>query len=436
MAQRSFARTRRGNCSRGFTPIITLLLSIPQAILALFSSYLLLLTGVAWFRKSTGRAQTDLPARPTTRFLILVPAHDEERLIGTTMRSLRALDYPKNMYSVHVVADNCVDATAAIARDLGAEVHERTDKLEQGKGRALMWLLHRLWERGDPHDAVVFVDADTTVDRRFLRVMDAKMRQGFRAVQGYYAVRDPATSRAVGLRYAAFALRHYLRPLGRTALGGSAGLFGNGMVFAADVVRDYQWTNHLTEDAEMHVHLLLDGIVVGFAPDALVHAEMPSSIARSGSQQDRWERGRIDLARRYIPRLLASAREPTCRQRLARIDTAVDQALPPLSVLALATVGTGLAAAGLTHRCPSRATRALRSISVATALGNVIYVFVGLRLVRAPRSVYRSLLAAPLLAGWKAGRWMRLLLRPSSVTWTRTQRNSEHVESVGALCGR
>ncbi len=194
------------------------------------------------------------------------------------------------------------------------EVHERTAPDDGGKGPALQWLLTRLRDRDEPHDAVVIVDADTTVNPAFLRVMDAKLASGAQAVQSYYAVRDAEATPVTAFRAAALAARHYLRPLGRTVAGGSCGLYGNGMVFDTDLLHSHGWTNHLTEDIELQLDLLLEGWRVAFAPDAVVEAEMPTTMAASRTQHQRWERGRLELARRYTPRLLRRSVEAQGRR--------------------------------------------------------------------------------------------------------------------------
>jgi cellulose synthase/poly-beta-1,6-N-acetylglucosamine synthase-like glycosyltransferase len=255
-------------------------------------------------------------------------------------------------------------------------------------------------------------------------------------VQGYYAVRDPGTSANVGLRYAGFALRHYLKPLARTALGGSCGLYGNGMAFRSEVLRDRQWTAHLTEDMELHLELLLAGVPVAFAPDAVVEAEMPSSLDGARSQQQRWEQGRLDLTRRYLPALLRMPRVRRHHQRRAQLDAAVDQVIPPFSIVAAATVITGLVGAALGRVRPSPAARLALPLAAGIALAQALYLFMGLWLVHAPRAVYRSLLRAPVLIAWKVVLWLQVLLRPSSNTWVRTARNGEAERPEVNVCAR
>src|SRR5262245_16505669 len=280
--------------------LLLLALLVPASMVV----YLLLLTVAACLARGRQLKPSDPPAH---RIFFLIPAHNEAALLPATLANLRQLDYPPDLYEVHVVADNCSDNTADLARAGGAIVHERFHDTLKGKGCALQWLLKRIWAAETPHDAVVILDADSIVSRNFLRVMDAHLATGARAVQAYYAVRDPGSSPVVALRYIALAARHHLRPLGRIRLGGSAGLQGNGMLFRAELMHQHQWTAHLTEDVEFHMSLIAAGEQVLFSPDAVVWAEMPSTLAGSTSQNERWERGRLEMLRRYLPRLVRDA---------------------------------------------------------------------------------------------------------------------------------
>jgi cellulose synthase/poly-beta-1,6-N-acetylglucosamine synthase-like glycosyltransferase len=168
-----------------------------------------------------------------------VPAHNEEALIGRLLASLAALDYPREGYSVCVVADNCDDRTVHIARGHGARVHERRDRSRRGKGYALRWLLRELGAEGQRYDAFIVLDADSVVASNLLRSMDARLGSDSPVIQAYYSVLNRGESSLAWLRYAALAALHYLRPLGRSALGISCGLKGNGMCFAAPVLERF-----------------------------------------------------------------------------------------------------------------------------------------------------------------------------------------------------
>jgi len=374
-------------------------------------AYLLLLTVAAWFapRRTAPRATA-----PTHRFLFLIPAHNEERLLPSLLENLRRIDYPRELYAVHVVADNCSDRTAELARQGGAIAHERFNTELIGKGYALEWLLQRIWESNEPHDAIVILDADTIVSPNFLTVMDARLAQGERVIQAYYAVRDPEQSWSAGLRAVALMAVHYLRPQARMVLGGSVGLKGNGMVFAADIVRNYRWPASLTEDIEYHMALIMGGERVTLAPDALVWAEMPGTLRAAQSQNARWEQGRLEMVRRYVPRLLAAAAK---RRSFLLFDAAVEQLIPPLSVVAISSVGTFIAMIILQN---------LPGVIAAAALiaGQGAYILAGLVLARAPRKVYQALLYAPAFIAWKIWLYVRVLINRQQKGWVRTARNS------------
>jgi 1,2-diacylglycerol 3-beta-glucosyltransferase len=394
----------------------TLLLAA-QALIAPLAGYLLLLTGAALRAPRT----TPLPAEPRHRFRLLVPAHNEARLLPNLLDSLRALDYPDDCYEVHVVADNCSDETAELARAGGAIAHERFDDVERGKGYALDWLFRRLSATADAADwdAYVILDADTVVSPNFLRVMDARLARGERVIQAYYTVSDPGASWNVSLRWAALAALHYLRPQGRMVLGGSAGLKGNGMVFAAPLLQAHTWAGALTEDIEFHMALLLDGERVTFAPDAVVWAEMPATLEAAESQNERWEQGRLEMARRYVPHLLRAAARDSQR-RFVLLDAVIEHLIPPFAVLVGAT---GLLA-GLSWLLPKRiAGRASRILGTSLLAAEAAYLFAGLRLARAPRTVYSALLYGPLFLLWKVVLYARLWLGNRAESWVRTTRN-------------
>ena len=384
--------------------------------------YLSVVTVAAAWRSR--RAAAPAVGEPSHRFAVLVPAYNEEQVIGSMLASLHAVDYPKDLFSVHVVADNCTDGTAAVVRGSGFELHERNLPNRPGKGPGLQWLIGELRANAVPYDALVFIDADTEVDPGFFRAMDRQLASGAKVVQGHYAVRDDGDSPVVAFRSAAMAARTFLRPLGREAIGGSAGLHGNGMMFRSDQVDTLRWSDHLTEDVELHLELLLDGLKVSFAPDARIAAEMPDTVDASRSQHERWERGRLELARRFVPRLVRRVVSGGPSGRIAYADAALDQLVPPLSVLVMGTAGWMLSEAVQTATFGTAANRRRLAWSVVAMLAQCAHVLTALRLVNAPPSTYRALLQAPRMMVWKAGLWARVLVRPAGVTWSRTTRNA------------
>lgn len=118
-------------------------------------------------------------------FALIVAAHNEEVVIGKAVESLMHLDYPKELYDVFVIADNCDDNTAAIAREHGAKVFERTNKDKRGKGFALEWMFDKIFKMDKKYDAVGIFDADNLVSQNFLSEMNCYMCEGYKVVQGY-----------------------------------------------------------------------------------------------------------------------------------------------------------------------------------------------------------------------------------------------------------
>jgi cellulose synthase/poly-beta-1,6-N-acetylglucosamine synthase-like glycosyltransferase len=386
------------------------------------AAYLALLTGAA---KRTNGPSKRPTGRSTRRFVILVPAHNEESGIHRTLESLRNLDYPPERFDVHVVADNCTDATADVVRRWGFTAHVRTDADSPGKGPALNWLYDRLSECGERFESVLIIDADSTVRPDFLNHIAAALDNGAHVAQAYYGVHDADGSSAAALRSAALACRHHLRPLGRTALGASSGLYGNGMAFDKAVMDGRRWSGHLVEDAEFQMELLLDGVRVAYVPEAVLEAEMPHTLDSATSQNQRWELGRLQLARRYIPPLVRRLRRGPTGLRAAYADAILDHLTPPLSVLVGLDMCCAVGASVLVTTRRRRLDRLNLVVSLLSAGVIVIHVMSGLRSVRAPRSTYRALLKAPRLVAWKVMLWCRVIVRPRTVTWKRTARNLE-----------
>ena len=397
---------------------LQLVLWLGGGVLLAMIGYLLLLTAAAW--RTT--QQTKLPATgPTHRFALLVPAHDEEKLLPALLENMRQLDYPRQLFTLYVVADNCTDQTAALARAAGAVAYERFDRSKIGKGYALQWLLARLDEVGAQFDAAVILDADSVISSNFLQVMDAHLARGERVIQAHYAVLNPERSWVMSLRAAALALVHYARPLGRMALGGSVGLKGNGMVFHRTILAQHQWSASVTEDIEYHMSLVLAGERVAFAADATVWAEMPGTLHGAHSQNVRWEQGRFQLAARYLPKLLRAAfATPTQGTKPARyvlFDSMMEHLIPPFSIV------TGLTLLYLFVTL-LWGTPALISLAGTLFMGQLLYIVAGLILARTPRSIYRALLYAPFFMVWKVWLLVRMLGRTEQPGWVRTARDS------------
>ena len=379
------------------------------ACLAMLATYLLVLTAAAFVSREK-RPPADTRKR---MFAVIVPAHDEAPVIGRLLESLSAQTYPRDRYDVVVVADNCADATAEVARARHAIVHERSDA-RRAKGYALAWMLERLFAERR-YDAFVIFDADSVVDGDFLERANAHLAAGSTVVQGHYRVLDPDASRLTTLREAALASLHFVRPRGRSALGLSCGLKGNGMIFDGATLERHGWPDAgLAEDVELHLRLVANGVRTDFAPDAVVRAAMPTTYAQAETQNARWEAGRLRAMRGAALQLL---RDGLVAHDAMRIDAAIEQLIPPVSV-AIAS-----SAAVLTLALVSGATSAAVIAAYATA-GVMVHVVSGLVAVHAPRRTYVALaLSAPYIV-WKIGVYARAIIVRDNSPWVRTHRGA------------
>jgi 1,2-diacylglycerol 3-beta-glucosyltransferase len=352
-----------------------------------------------------------------SRFDIIVPAHNEENGIGATLASLRSMEYPQARFRVIVVADNCSDKTAENARATGVIVLERNDPGLRGKGYALAYGYERSVADGFA-DAVVVVDADTTVSPNLLSAFSSRLTAGDQALQAEYGVLNGSSSWRTRLMVIAFALFHSVRSLGRERLGLSCGLRGNGMCFSTDLLRRVPpRAFSIVEDVEYGIALGLAGVRVSYVHAAKVLGEMPASTAASRTQRERWESGRWQLARKYA---LGLARESISKRSLVLLDLALDLVIPPLTwLVALAAGGTFLSLLAV-----ARFSLPLAVLSpwLAAVLGLCVYVGRGVQLSGGGRRAALDLLLVPGYALWK----LTLLLRRqrrSPNEWVRTARS-------------
>lgn len=258
--------------------LVCLLLLVPATVACL---YYLVLTTVGWRR---GRP---LPrTEPAHAFAVVIPAHDEELGLPATVRSVLASDYPADKLRVLVVADNCTDNTATVARRLGVRCIERYDPANRGKGYALAMAIPRAL--AGEADAVVVLDADCELGRDTLRQMGATLAAGAGAVQAARVPRNPDAGPAAVVQAVGSAIENAVSA-GRCRLGGSAALRGSGMAFARAVLERHPWASYgLTEDAEYAAELARGGVRVRFLPDAAVKGEVPAEVSALARQRKRW----------------------------------------------------------------------------------------------------------------------------------------------------
>lgn len=351
------------------------------------------------------------------RVAVLIPAHDEAAGIGATLDALRAVA-PANT-RVLVVADNCSDDTAAVARAHGAEVAERCDATARGKGYALAFGRDRLAE-GPPLDAVIVLDADCRLAPGSVEALAAACTDGSgRPAQSINLIApDPDASPMTQISGFAMLVKNLYRSRGMQRMGGAALLTGTGMAFPWPVFATASLASgSLVEDLGLGIALTRAGHAPRLIEAAGVSsAPPPDSVALV--QRTRWEHGFLETVRRSALPLLGSGLR---RGALAEVLLALHLSVPPLALLLIATSGV-LFATGLLHLAGASAGPVA---TVAVALGTTLMVTL-IAWLHGGRPWLRpgALLRAPLYVLWKLPIYLGFLRRRET-EWRRTPRAGE-----------
>ena len=244
------------------------------------------------------------------KFMAIIPAHNEEAVIGNLIESLQNQNYDKKLYDIYVIADNCTDNTAKIAKEAGAIVYKRFDETKKTKGYALDWFLKQKIKENAPYDAFFVFDADNIVHPDFIKNMNKKLCQGEDVVQGYRDIKNPTDS-WITAGYALFYwTMHRFYHLARYNIGLSPLLNGTGFMVKFDVIKPQGWdTVTLTEDIEFSLKRIINGKKLGWATDAICYDEQPVGFKQSWSQRSRWTVGHIQCMKEYTKKLLIAAKE-------------------------------------------------------------------------------------------------------------------------------
>lgn len=244
---------------------------------------------------------------PLNRFAVMIAGRNEEKVIGELVKSIKAQDYPEELVDVYVIADNCTDDTATVAREAGATVFERNDKLVVGKSHALDFALNKIRimhgdEDGRTDYAGYFVfDADNVLHPGFIAAMNRGYNDGnqvltcYRNSKNYDSNWVSAGSALWFLREAKFLSN------ARAMIGSSCAISGTGFMISADILESNGgWIHHLlTEDIEFSTDCIAHGIRIGYVHDAYVYDEQPTTMRDSWRQRMRWAKGFYQVLLKY-----------------------------------------------------------------------------------------------------------------------------------------
>lgn len=237
------------------------------------------------------------------KYAVLVAARNERAVIGDLISSIRAQNYPQELIDVYVIADNCTDDTAAIARNAGATVFTRHNKEEVGKGYALDYGLKAIWQEfpNKGYEAYFVFDADNVLDANYFREMNSTFDSGAKASTSYRNSKN-FDSNWISSGYGVWFLREakFLNQA-RLTLNTSCAVSGTGFFIAADILENAGgWKWHLlTEDIEFSTSSIIDGVRIAYCPTAVLYDEQPISFKDSWNQRFRWAKGFYQVFAHY-----------------------------------------------------------------------------------------------------------------------------------------
>ncbi len=234
-------------------------------------------------------------------FALIVAAHNEETVVKDIVKSLKAMDYPSEKYQVFVVADNCTDKTAELAKDAGAVVLERFNTEKRGKGYAMEFAFDHIFSMDEDYEYICIFDADNVVKPDFLREMNTKINEGYRAVQGYLDSKNPSDNWLTFSYSLWYWINNRMSQLARGNLDIGCRLGGTGFAIESQLIKTYGWgATCLAEDTEFTLKLALSDIKVGWAHNAVVYDEKPTQLVTSIHQRKRWMQGLSEVATMYV----------------------------------------------------------------------------------------------------------------------------------------
>ena len=247
-------------------------------------------------------------AKKQHRFAVVVSARNESSVIGNLISSIRNQNYPQELVDIFIIADNCTDNTAEIARSAGAIVYERFNKEQVGKGYALDWMFNIIEsEYADRnYEGYIIFDADNVLDPNYIAEMNKVFDNGYRIITSYRNSKNYDTN-WITAGYSLWFLREarYLNNA-RMQLGTSCAISGTGFLVSADVIRENNgWIHHLlTEDIEFTTDSIIHGEKIGYCADAILYDEQPTKFSQSYTQRLRWAKGFYQVFRNYGAKLI------------------------------------------------------------------------------------------------------------------------------------
>lgn len=348
---------------------------------------------------------------------ILIPAHNESVNILPTLDSINSNDV--STLKIVVVADNCNDDTADVARQYGVDVVERHDNSKRGKGYALDFGINYL--RQFSPDIVIILDADCIVDDNAIdQLIEMAVNTG-RPVQANYLMFNKSSSVSIKMKIAEFGwlLKNYVRPLGFSIMNLPCQLTGSGMAFPWRHISQINFaTGHIVEDMKLGLDAAEVGAAPVFCPNAKVYSYFPLNEEGVKSQRTRWEHGHLGIIFKDVPHILLKA---ILKKNVHLFAMGIDLLVPPLSLMAITLILLILVSLLLTTALSFPAVFLTFTISLEALFALSIYCFwisFGRKVI-----TLRELLSIPYFILMKIPIYVRFLFKRQT-EWVRSKRDS------------
>ncbi len=367
---------------------------------------LIFLTVMAW---CSGSKEEKDSINPGIKLAVIIPAHNEEQGIKDTLESIFTCLEPPDKFDVVVVADNCTDKTARIAREYGVTVLDRCDEHNKGKGYALNYAFNYLLE-ADNHDGYIVIDADTFTDQNIFIEFRTLFAAGGCAGQAIYRVKNPEASFRTRLMNISFLAFSMLRLLGRSNAGLSVGILGNGFGLSRTTISEIPYEAFsIVEDLEYHLRLIRSGKTVSLLRNTAVWSDMPVGSEEAKSQRERWDGGRFGVYSDLIPLLLGDI---LFRSRRDMVEPLFELLLLPLAFHVLLILPLFLSGNSF-----------IVAYAVFAILVLAFHVISAMIIGKATFSDYQALASVPFYILWKLSNLKGILkMAGKGAVWKRTGR--------------
>jgi cellulose synthase/poly-beta-1,6-N-acetylglucosamine synthase-like glycosyltransferase len=349
------------------------------------------------------------------KFAIVIPAHDEELVIGQLLDSAKMLRYPTNLIDVIVIADNCTDQTERIAREKGAICFVRNDPDNKGKPHALNWIFQQL--DINKYEAFVIIDADTVIEKEFLNIMNVELNNGHHIIQGYFGILNPEETWLTRLMVIPGVLKYKYRYRGKKLLGFSCPLMGNAMCFSKEVIDRYGWDAFsLTENWEYYLKMLIRGYIATYE-EAFIYSQTASTMKQGRIQRERWFKGKMLCAKRYLPELIYTGIK---KMDLRILDGVIELIMPSISMMGnflFLILGSSILCMLVWGKFMTL---------VVWSIGIIViyfgYFLTGIIANRSGTETWIALIKAPLFLIWKLMVTLHAIVRIREQKWIKTER--------------